>query len=186
MATAFLTIILVLAIIGSIVFDRVYVQHRKSDAVFGNPERANGGFHWIIAGSCSILLLWLYFSWDIARSFYPQSANELCQIAKVRDSVLGINYIFPIEQRTLKSTAFIEREKKIIRNLKKDLLVSSIEKSTIEKQSFARYFILISLIAISPLWFWYGDKIVLNTLIFVWFLVIIRRIFIGLVRLDNQ
>ena len=129
MATAFLTIILVLAIIGSIVFDRVYVQHRKSDAVFGNPERANGGFHWIIAGSCSILLLRLYFSWDIARSFYPQSANELCQIAKVRDSVLGINYIFPIEQRTLKSTAFIEREKKIIRNLKKDILVSSIEKS---------------------------------------------------------
>ena len=129
MATAFLTIILVLAIIGSIVFDRVYVKNIKSDAVFGNPERANGGYHWIIAGSCSILLLWLYFSWDIARSFYPQSANELCQIAKVRDSVLGINYIFPIEQRTLKSTAFIEREKKIIRNLKKDILVSSIEKS---------------------------------------------------------
>ena len=94
------------------------VKNRKIDAVFGNPERANGGYHWVLAGSCSILLLWLYFSWDIARSYYPQSANELCQVAKVRESVLGINYIFPIDQRTLKSTSFIERETKKINLLK--------------------------------------------------------------------
>ena len=118
MLTGFITILLLIAFLSAILYDRLVVKNRKIDAVFGNPERANGGYHWVLAGSCSILLLWLYFSWDIARSYYPQSANELCQVAKVRESVLGINYIFPIDQRTLKSTDFIERETKKINLLK--------------------------------------------------------------------
>ncbi len=112
---------LVLALIGSIVYDRRLIKTEKTDAVFGNPERTNGGFHWVIAGSCTIMLLWLYFSWDVARSFHPRSANEICQVAKVRESVLGINYIFPINERTLKSTAFIERESKNIALIKNEI-----------------------------------------------------------------
>jgi taurine transport system permease protein len=129
MITGLITIVLILGLLSSIVYGRKLVKTEKVDAVFGNPERANGGYHWVVAGSCSILLLWLYFSWDIARSFYPNSANELCQVAKVKESVLGINYIFPIEERTLKSTAFIERETKNINNLK-----SEIEKSALLDQ----------------------------------------------------
>ena len=126
MFTGFITIFLFFALLSAILYDRLIVKNKKIDAVFGNPERANGGYHWVLAGSCSILLLWLYFSWDIARSYFPQSANELCQVAKVRESVLGINYIFPIEQRTLKSTDFIERETKKISQLKAQINDASI------------------------------------------------------------
>ena len=121
MVTGAVVIILFLTLIGSIIYDRKLVKTEKIDAVFGNPERTNGGFHWVIAGSCTIMLLWLYFSWDVARSFHPKSANELCQVAKLRESVLGINYIFPINERTLKSTAFIERESKNIEIIKTEL-----------------------------------------------------------------
>ncbi len=128
MLTAIIIIILFLTLIGSIIYDRKLVKTEKIDAVFGNPERTNGGFHWVIAGSCTILLLWFYFSWDLARSFHPKSANELCQVAKLRESVLGINYIFPINERTLKSTAFIERESKNIQ-----LISSEIDKAAINR-----------------------------------------------------
>ena len=125
MITGIFTIILVIAIIASIVYGRKLIKTEKVDAVFGNPERAQGGYHWVIAGSCSILLLWLYFSWDIARSFFPNSANEICQVAKVRGSLVPIKYIFPIEERTLKSTAVIQRETKIMNNLKSELETST-------------------------------------------------------------
>jgi len=63
-------------------------------------------------------LVWLYYSWDIAKGFYPKSANELCQVAKVNDSLLGLKYQFPIEEREFKSTAQIKKENK---NLKATL-----------------------------------------------------------------
>ena len=53
---------------------------------------------------------WLYYSWDIAKAFYPKSANELCQVAKVNESLLSLKYLFPIEERSHKSTALIKRE----------------------------------------------------------------------------
>ena len=28
-----------------------YLVEKKVDAVFGNPERENGGYHWVVAGS---------------------------------------------------------------------------------------------------------------------------------------
>ena len=71
-----------------------------------------GGTHWVIVGSSFLLLIWLYYSWDIAKGFYPKSANELCQVAKVNDSLLGLKYQFPIEERELKSTSQIKQENK--------------------------------------------------------------------------
>ena len=61
-------------------------------------------------------MLWLYYSWDIAKGFYPKSANELCQVAKINESLLGLKYQFPIEEREFKSTSIIKIENK---NLKK-------------------------------------------------------------------
>ena len=117
MLTQILTVLILATIIGSIIYGRKLIQTEKVDAVFGNPERAKGGTHWVILGSCTILLIWMYYSWDIARGFYPKSANELCQVAKVNDSLLGLKYQFPIEQRELKSTAQIRKENENIRNL---------------------------------------------------------------------
>jgi len=123
MFTKIVTFLIFFAIIGCILYGRKLIKTEKVDAVFGNPEKAKGGTHWIIVGSSFILLTWLYYSWDIAKGFYPKSANELCQVAKVNDSLLSLKYLFPIEERELKSTSRIKSENK------------NIEKLTIEIQS---------------------------------------------------
>jgi len=110
MFTGFLTFFIIFAVIGSILYGRRLIKTEKSDAVFGNPERAKGGVHWVIVGTSFIILSWLYYSWDIAKSFYPKSANELCQVAKVNESLLSLKYLFPIVERQHKSTAIIKRE----------------------------------------------------------------------------
>ena len=110
MVTGFLTFFIIFAIIGSILYGRRLIRTEKSDAVFGNPERAKGGIHWVVVGTSFLILSWLYYSWDIAKSFYPKSANELCQVAKVDESLLSLKYLFPIVERQHKSTAIIKRE----------------------------------------------------------------------------
>ncbi len=110
MITAFLTFLFFFAIIGCILYGRKLIKTEKVDAVFGNPERAKGGVHWIIVGTSFLLLVWLYYSWDIAKSFFPKSANELCQVGKVNESLLSLKYLFPINERQLKSTSVIETE----------------------------------------------------------------------------
>ena len=112
MFTQLITILILVSIIGCILYGRRLIKTEKVDAVFGNPERAKGGTHWIIVGSSAILLVWLYYSWDIAKGFYPKSANELCQVAKINESLLGLKYQFPIEEREFKSTSIIKIENK--------------------------------------------------------------------------
>ena len=116
MLTQFATILIFVAIIGCILYGRRLIKTEKVDAVFGNPERAKGGTHWIVVGSSAILLVWLYYSWDIAKGFYPKSANELCQVAKINESLLGLKYQFPIEEREFKSTSIIKIENKNLKN----------------------------------------------------------------------
>ena len=110
MITGTITILIIFAVIGSILYGQRLIKTEKSDAVFGNPERAKGGIHWVVVGTCFLLFTWLYYSWDIAKAFYPKSANELCQVAKVNESLLSLKYLFPIEERSHKSTALIKRE----------------------------------------------------------------------------
>ena len=110
MITGTITIVILFAVIGSILYGQRLIKTEKSDAVFGNPERAKGGIHWVVVGTCFLLFTWLYYSWDIAKAFYPKSANELCQVAKVNESLLSLKYLFPIEERSHKSTALIKRE----------------------------------------------------------------------------
>ncbi|MDC0163608.1 ABC transporter permease subunit, partial [Candidatus Pelagibacter sp.] len=104
------TFVIIFAVIGSILYGQRLIKTEKSDTVFGNPERAKGGVHWVIVGSSFLLFMWLYYSWDIAKAFYPKSANELCQVAKVNESLLSLKYLFPIVERSHKSTALIKRE----------------------------------------------------------------------------
>jgi taurine transport system permease protein len=117
MITRILIFAIIIAVIIAIQYGRKLIKNEKVDAVFGNPEKAKGGAHWAIVGSSIILLAWLYYSWDIAKTFYPKSANELCQVAKVNDSLLSLKYLFPIEEREFKSTSVIKREKRNIRKL---------------------------------------------------------------------
>jgi len=125
MFTQFITILILVSIVGCILYGRRLIKTEKVDAVFGNPERAKGGTHWIIVGSSAILMLWLYYSWDIAKGFYPKSANELCQVAKINESLLGLKYQFPIEEREFKSTSIIKIENK---NLNKKITKFETEK----------------------------------------------------------
>jgi len=110
MITGFVTFFTIFAVVGAILYGRKLIKTEKTDAVFGNPEKAKGGIHWVVVGSSFLLLSWLYYSWDIAKSFYPKSANELCQVAKVNESLLSLKYLFPIVERQHKSTAIIKRE----------------------------------------------------------------------------
>ncbi len=114
MFTQVITFLIFFAVIGCILYGRKLIKTEKIDAVFGNPERAKGGIHWVIVGSSFLLLTWLYYSWDIAKAFYPKSANELCQVGKVNDSLLSLKYLFPIEERQFKSTFVIQSENKNI------------------------------------------------------------------------
>jgi len=142
MITGILTFLIIFAVIGSILYGQRLIKTEKSDAVFGNPERTKGGTHWIIVGTSFLILSWLYYSWDIAKSFYPKSANDLCQVAKVNESLLSLKYLFPIEERSHKSTALIKREniniqKKIVaiqnspdlKNQDKELFVKLLNKT---------------------------------------------------------
>ncbi len=121
MFTQFITILIIVSIVGCILYGRRLIKTEKVDAVFGNPERAKGGTHWIIVGSSAILLVWLYYSWDIAKGFYPKSANELCQVAKVNESLLGLKYQFPIEEREFKSTSIIKIETKNLSKISNEI-----------------------------------------------------------------
>jgi len=139
MITGFLTFLFFFAIIGCVLYGRKLIRTEKVDAVFGNPERAKGGIHWVIVGSSFLLLVWLYYSWDIAKSFFPKSANELCQVGKVNESLLSLKYLFPIDERQLKSTSVIETESE---NLNK--IIIEIEKSGIKNQDKSKLLNFIS------------------------------------------
>jgi taurine transport system permease protein len=121
MIVATLTIVLVILLIWSIYYGRNLVRTEKTDAVFGNPSRALGGWHWVIAGITSIMLIWLYFSWDIARAFIPMSGNELCQVAKLNRTVNPIRANFPLDSRLLRGTLLLQRDREQIQLLQQQL-----------------------------------------------------------------
>ena len=147
MLTQIVTFLIIFAIIGCILYGRKLIRTEKVDAVFGNPERALGGTHWVIVGSGFLIFIWLYYSWDIAKGFYPQSANELCQVAKVNDSLLGLKYQFPIEERELKSTSQIKQENKNLKIIDKPFTFIKqsigIKKGSIEVTKFLNNFIFL-------------------------------------------
>ena len=121
MIVGFLFVALVVMLVGSVWYGRKLIRTEKTDAVFGNPSRALGGWHWIIAGVSTILLIWFYFSWDAARSFFPGAGNELCQVAKLHRAATPIRSTFPLDDRLLHGTKLLQREYGQITQLEKQL-----------------------------------------------------------------
>ncbi|MDE0308718.1 MAG: ABC transporter permease [Acidiferrobacterales bacterium] len=112
---------LVLALVWSIFYGRRVIRTEKTDAVFGNPVRALGGWHWVVCGVSSLLIFWLWFSWDAGRAFFPGAANELCQVAKLNRAVNPIRSAYPIDNRYLLGTRLLERDFKQIELLYESL-----------------------------------------------------------------
>ena len=107
--SAVIIIVLALALVGSIAFGLRDSARRRSDEVFGDPLRTSNGWYWAVAGVCSLLLVWYYFSWGAARAYFPQSANEICQVARVDEALSPINASLPAGSRFYKSTTLLSR-----------------------------------------------------------------------------
>ena len=110
MIVGLLFLALIAALVWSIVYGQKLIRTEVTDAVFGNPIRALGGWHWVIAGLSSLMIVWLYFSWDAGRAYFPQAANELCQVAKLNRSANPIRSVFPLDDRLLNGTELLQRD----------------------------------------------------------------------------
>jgi len=115
-------VVLLASLVGSIIYGRRIARTEVSDAVFGNPSRTDNSWHWVIAGVASVLIVWFYFSWDAARSYFPDAGNELCQVAKLQRAVTPIQARFPGgERRLLLGTELLMRDYRQIDRLEAEL-----------------------------------------------------------------
>lgn len=124
MIVGFIFIALIAMCIAAIFYGRNLIRTEKTDAVFGNPSRALGGWHWIVAGASTILIVWFYFSWDAARAYFPRAGNELCQVAKLNRTVNPIRSSFPLDGRLLSGTRLLQRDYAQITQLEKQLAIA--------------------------------------------------------------
>jgi taurine transport system permease protein len=118
---AIIILILIVAFGASIYHGVKYSIARKNDEVFGDPERTKGGWYWAVTGVATILLVWFYFSWGMARAYFPNAANELCQIAKIEEVLSPIRAQLPLGSRYFKSTTLVVRNGEQIDELEASL-----------------------------------------------------------------
>ena len=127
--TAVFIIGLIFAFIWSIYVGRKETVARETDEVFGDPERTKGGWYWAVCGISALLLVWFYFSWGMGRAYFPQAANELCQVGKLNEAVSPIKANLPIKSRYYKSTDLVVRNSEqlddILVRLPKDAFTSA-------------------------------------------------------------
>jgi taurine transport system permease protein len=100
---------LVIAFVWSIRIGVEQTRLRARDEVFGDPERTRGGWYWALCGVSALMLVWFYYSWGMARAVFPKAANEMCQVAKIDESLAPITAALPIRSRYLKSTTLVVR-----------------------------------------------------------------------------
>jgi len=101
------------------------ITHSVEEALLlGERLFVMAGWHWVYAGVASILVIWFYFSWDAARSFFPKAANELCQVARVDTAINPMRSVFPIDSRLLKGTSLLARDGTQLKQLDRDLAQS--------------------------------------------------------------
>jgi taurine transport system permease protein len=93
--------------------------------VFGDPERTKGGWYWAVCGISTLLLLWFYFSWGVARAYFPQAANEMCQVAKLEEAISPIKAALPIGSRYFQSTTLVSRNSAQLDDLQRQLPVNA-------------------------------------------------------------
>ncbi|MEK9622732.1 MAG: ABC transporter permease [Alphaproteobacteria bacterium] len=119
---ALVALFLILALLGGFAWSIVYgVQQtklREKDQVFGDPERTAGGWFWAACGISALLLVWFFYSWGAARAFFPQAANELCQVAKLHEAVSPVTSSLAIESRYSKSKTLLVRNSRQIDELR--------------------------------------------------------------------
>jgi len=130
---AVIIVTLLLCLVISIVIGLKQTAYRAKDEVFGDPERTLGGWYWTLTGISSILLLWFYFSWGMARAFFPETGNELCQAAKIDTAIAPITAALPINSRYFKSTTLTRRNLEQLEILEKNLPVDVYDKAEQEK-----------------------------------------------------
>ena len=130
---AVIIVILFLCLIVSIIIGLKQTSYRAKDEVFGDPERTLGGWYWTLTGISSILLLWFYFSWGMARAFFPETGNELCQAAKIDAAIAPITAALPINSRYFKSTTLTRRNLEQLETLQKQVPTDVFNKSEQEK-----------------------------------------------------
>ncbi|RMH42995.1 MAG: ABC transporter permease [Alphaproteobacteria bacterium] len=106
---AVLFVLVFAAFVWSIVVGRRQSRLRAKNEVFGDPARTRGGWYWSVTGVTALVLLWGYFSWGIVRAYFPNSANEMCQVAKLEEAVSPIKAALPIGARYYKSTLLAVR-----------------------------------------------------------------------------
>ena len=83
MLTQFVTILILVAVIGCILYGRRLIRTEKVDAVFGNPERSKGGTHWVIVGSSAILMLWLIIHGILQKVFIQNQQMNYAKSLKL-------------------------------------------------------------------------------------------------------
>lgn len=118
---AVLIVILLITFIASIVIGRRNAKRTAKDEVFGDPERTNGGWFWAVCGISALLLVWFYYSWGVGRAYFPQAANEMCQVAKLEEVLSPVKAALPIGSRYYKSTLLVSRNSAQIDDLRVDL-----------------------------------------------------------------
>ena len=100
---------LAIMFITSIFIGKKQAKLSAKDAVFGDPERTKGGWYWSVCGISALLLVWFYFSWGVGRAYFPNAANEMCQVAKLEEAISPIKAALPLESRYYKSTTLVAR-----------------------------------------------------------------------------
>jgi taurine transport system permease protein len=102
-------IVFVAMFVISIYIGRKETARRAKEDVFGDPERTKGGWYWALCGVATLMLIWFYFSWGVGRAYFPEAANEMCQVAKLEEVVSPIKAALPIGSRYYKSTLLVAR-----------------------------------------------------------------------------
>ncbi len=123
------------AFIWSIIYGRKQARLTANDEVFGDPVRTRGGWYWAVCGVSVLFLVWFYYSWGVGRAYFPQAANEMCQVAKLEESVSPIKATLPLSSRYYKSTLLASRNAAQLDEL--DLRLSGTVFSDAEKTELA-------------------------------------------------
>ena len=122
---AIIILLLFGAFLWSVIFGIRQTRLREKDQVFGDPERTVGGWFWAVCGVSVLLLTWFYFSWGAARAFFPQAANELCQVGKLHEAVSPVTSSLAIKSRYSKSKTLLVRNSKQLEALRARLPVEA-------------------------------------------------------------
>ena len=68
MLTQIITILILVLIVGCILYGRRSIKTGKSMQFLVIQKEQKVSIHWIIVAVVRFLLIWLYYSWDIAKA----------------------------------------------------------------------------------------------------------------------